>query len=101
MGTKDSLNPGKMIAMINENTRQRNIEIGKIDILRNFSFFEVDSSYENDIRNAFKNVEYNNVPVIVELSKPDIKTKKDWEEVPFKRKKKRQMENQIQRGKRR
>ena len=101
MGTKDSLNPGKMIAMINEHTRQRNIEIGKIDILRNFSFFEVDSSYEKDIRNAFKNVEYNNVPVIVELSKPDIKTKKDWEEVPHKRKKKRQMENQMQWGKRR
>jgi ATP-dependent RNA helicase DeaD len=101
MGTKDSLNPGKMIAMINEHTRQRNIEIGKIDILRNFSFFEVDSSYEKDIRNAFRNVEYNNAPVIVELSKPDTKTKKDWEEAPFKRKKKKHMEKQMQRGKRR
>ncbi len=101
MGTKDSLNPARMIGMINEHSRLRNIEIGKIDILRNFSFFEVDQTYEADIRNAFKNIEFNNVPVIVELSRPDTKTQKDREEIPFKRKRKKTLESSKLKGKRR
>ena len=101
MGIKDNLNPSKMISMINEHTRIRNIEIGKIDILRNFSFFEVDQKFENEIRNAFKHVEFNNVPVIVELSKPDLKTFREGEESPLRRKRKKVTETSKFKGRRR
>ncbi len=81
VGSRDSMNPGRMITLINEQTRKRNIEIGKIDILKSFSFFEVDSRHENDIINSFSNSEYNSIPLQVEISKPDIK-KQDWNEIP-------------------
>ncbi len=85
VGSRDNLNPGKMISLINEQTRKRNIEIGKIDILKSFSFFEVDSRHEKDIINSFSNAEFNNNPLQVELSKPDTK-KQDWNEIPRKKK---------------
>ncbi len=85
VGSRDSMNPGRMISLINEQTRKRNIEIGKIDILKSFSFFEVDSRHEKDIINSFSNSEYNNIPLQVEISKPDTK-KQDWNELPQKKK---------------
>jgi ATP-dependent RNA helicase DeaD len=85
VGSRDNLNPGKMITLINEQTRKRNIEIGKIDILKSFSFFEVDSRHEKDIIKSFRNAEYNNNPLQVELSKPDTK-KQDWDDLPRKKK---------------
>jgi ATP-dependent RNA helicase DeaD len=85
VGSRDNLNPGKMISLINEQTRKRNIEIGKIDILKSFSFFEVDSRHEKDIMKSFANAEYNNNPLQVELSKPDTK-KQDWNDEPRKKK---------------
>ena len=85
VGSRDNMNPGRMISLINEQTRKRNIEIGKIDILKSFSFFEVDSRNEKDILNSFGNAEYNSIPLQVELSKPDVK-KQDWNEIPRKKK---------------
>jgi ATP-dependent RNA helicase DeaD len=85
VGSRDSMNPGRMISLINEQTRKRNIEIGKIDILKSFSFFEVDSRHEKDILKSFSNSEYNNIPLQVEISKPDSK-KQDWNDIPQKKK---------------
>ena len=42
--------------MINEYSGRRNIEIGKIDIQRKFSFFEIDSNFERDLIKALNNV---------------------------------------------
>ena len=44
-----------LIGLINEYSNRRNIEIGKIDIQRKFSFFEVDSAFEKDLVNALNN----------------------------------------------
>ncbi|MCB8995245.1 MAG: DEAD/DEAH box helicase [Bacteroidales bacterium] len=79
VGSRDNLNPGKMITLINEQTRKRNIEIGKIDILKSFSFFEVDVEFEKDVIKSFKNAQFNDIPLQVELSKPDVKKKDDWD----------------------
>ena len=38
-----------LIGMINEFTKKRNIPVGKIDIFKNFSFFEIDSEFENTL----------------------------------------------------
>ena len=56
--------------MINEFTKQRNIPIGKIDILKSFTFFEVDSEYKDNILSSFQGTEWNGERVSVEVSKP-------------------------------
>ncbi|PTN08517.1 DEAD/DEAH box helicase [Mangrovibacterium marinum] len=48
-GKKQNLNASRLLGMINENLRKKNIEIGKIDIQRKFSFFEIDSRFEADL----------------------------------------------------
>jgi ATP-dependent RNA helicase DeaD len=55
-GKKQNLNASGLIGMINEYSNRRNIEIGKIDIQRKFSFFEVDSNFERDLVKALNNV---------------------------------------------
>lgn len=48
-GKKQNLNAARLLGMINEHLRRKNIEIGKIDIQRKFSFFEIDSRYEEEL----------------------------------------------------
>jgi ATP-dependent RNA helicase DeaD len=45
IGKKEKLAPLDLIGMINDQTGIRNIEIGKIEIFNNFTFFEVDKNY--------------------------------------------------------
>ena len=49
-------------------TNKRDIEIGKIEILRNFSFFEADSEFEKLILDSFAGEE-----VEVQISNPENK----------------------------
>ncbi|MFK8060129.1 MAG: DEAD/DEAH box helicase [Polaribacter sp.] len=53
IGRKDSLNPGKLIGLINEQNIGDKIEIGAIDILDTFSFFEIDKNFEDKTLEAF------------------------------------------------
>jgi ATP-dependent RNA helicase DeaD len=71
LGSKQKITPPIIIGLINDNTNRRNIEIGKIDILKNFSFFEVDKKFENDILKGFENSEFKGLRLSVEISKPD------------------------------
>ena len=73
LGLKHNLNPARLIGLINENLKRRNIDIGKIEILKRFSFFEVDKDFENEVSGAFKNAKFDGVSVFVELSKPKQK----------------------------
>lgn len=54
-GKKQNLNASGLIGLINQYSSRRNVEIGKIDIQRKFSFFEIDSSFEKDLVNAMNN----------------------------------------------
>ena len=53
IGRKDSLNPAKLIGLINDQNIGDKIEIGAIDILDTFSFFELDKDFEDKALNAF------------------------------------------------
>lgn len=53
LGRKDKLNPAKLIGLINEQEIGDKIEIGAIDILDTFSFFEIDKNYEEKTLEAF------------------------------------------------
>tara|TARA_E500000331_G_C17259861_1_gene714757 strand:- start:488 stop:2281 length:1794 start_codon:yes stop_codon:yes gene_type:complete len=74
LGKSQNLETHNLIGLINEYTRKRNIPIGKIDILRKFSFFEVDSNYEKDVLKGLANAQWNGNAVAVELSKPPTAT---------------------------
>lgn len=53
IGRKDKLNPARLIGLINEQNIAKNIEIGQIEILDTFSFFELDKNFENETLAAF------------------------------------------------
>jgi len=76
IGSKNKITPPRMIGLINDYTKRRDLAIGKIDILKNFSFFEVDKRSEKDILRAFKNASYEGIKLSVELSRPDNKQSK-------------------------
>ena len=56
------------MGIINDNTRTRNIEVGKIDLMKRFSFFEVDKKYEKEIIEGFKDADFRGTKISVELS---------------------------------
>jgi ATP-dependent RNA helicase DeaD len=69
LGSRHELNAGSLMALINKHSLGHRIVIGKIEILRNFSFFEVDSNRINYLLNEFNGAVFNGIPVEVELSK--------------------------------
>jgi len=68
LGKMDELNPARLIGIINENLNQKNVEIGQIEILKNFSFFEIDKKVTDEVLKAFTNVEFGGRGVIVEVT---------------------------------
>ncbi len=71
LGYKDSLTPRDLIGLINRCTRKRNIDIGRIDLMKTFSFFEVDQKSTFHIISGFKGVEYNRREVVVQVAAED------------------------------
>lgn len=55
IGKKDKLNPSRLIGLINEQGIGNNVEIGQIEILDTFSFFELDKNFEKNTLDAFSN----------------------------------------------
>jgi ATP-dependent RNA helicase DeaD len=86
LGEKDKMKPLDIIGLVNRSTRGQNVNIGKIDILRKFSFFEVDESCTNDVLNGFKNITVNNTDVVVEITKGEGENNSFSSSMPEKRK---------------
>lgn len=68
LGKIDDLNPVDVIGMINDYTNIRNIEIGEIDIMKNFSFFETDEAYKEKILEGFKGKTFKKRKINVEIA---------------------------------
>ena len=68
LGKKDNIETSRLIGIINENTRNRNMKIGKIDLMKTFSFFEVENKFTDSILSAFNGAEYNKRPISVEVA---------------------------------
>jgi len=75
LGFKDGLSPRELIGLINRCTRKRKIDIGRISLLKTFSFFEVDEKHSLDILGGFKDVEFNRKDVIVQVKNDTGKSK--------------------------
>ena len=55
LGKEKNLQAHNLIGLINEYTKDRNIPIGKIDIMRKFSFFEVPYDFKTKVLNGLNN----------------------------------------------
>jgi ATP-dependent RNA helicase DeaD len=71
IGKNKNLNPASLMKIINDNSKFQNVEIGSIDILKNFSFFEFDKNHEKELVKAFKNVDFEGTKLIIEPTKKD------------------------------
>ncbi len=72
LGKKDGVAPKNIIGMINDNTQDRDINIGDIDIKDNFSFFEVGEKYAPKVMNSFHDSKFKGQRVIVEVAEKDV-----------------------------
>ena len=57
-GKSDGFYPEQLIDLINQNTRGAQIPIGKIDLMKDFSFFEVGSDHANMLIKTLHNKQY-------------------------------------------
>jgi len=73
IGRKDNLNPASLIGLINDQRITDNIDIGAIDILDTFSFFEIDKNHEGGTLEAFEanSPEFNGRNVNIEITKKE------------------------------
>jgi ATP-dependent RNA helicase DeaD len=68
IGNKHELNAGSLIAWVNRHSRGKRIGIGRIEILRNFSFFEVDSELATQVVKDLEGTSFDGNPVSIETS---------------------------------
>jgi len=76
------------MGLINEFTGINNIEIGKIELLKNFSFFEVDSGFADTVFRAFKDKCYKKRNIVLEIATSKGKTEGQGREYKDQRKSK-------------
>ncbi|MDT8402305.1 MAG: DEAD/DEAH box helicase [Bacteroidales bacterium] len=74
IGSKKGMNPSNLIGLINEAMGKRDIAIGKIDVQRNFSFFEIDRSYDQKLLEVFDRAVYEDQAVVVEIKNGQVKS---------------------------
>jgi ATP-dependent RNA helicase DeaD len=72
LGKTDGFYPEQLIELVNKNT-QKKVPLGKIDLLKTFSFFEVESEFADYLIEALNNSKFNDRRVAVEiaLEKPE------------------------------
>jgi len=68
IGKKDELTASRLIGWVNRNLNNDKAGFGKVDILKSFSFFEVEKKYESDVLNSLNNNQYDGKKVSVEVS---------------------------------
>jgi len=68
VGTANGLNPARLIGLINEGLKSDKAEIGKIEVLKKFSFAEVEKTMDNVLIDGLKGKKFEDVPLLVEVS---------------------------------
>ncbi|MGB1038251.1 MAG: DEAD/DEAH box helicase [Bacteroidia bacterium] len=69
-GKKDGFSPKLLMGMINSHLGGASPEIGQIEIMKMFSFFEMESGHTADLQRAAKQMEHNGREVSIEESSP-------------------------------
>jgi len=68
LGKSDGFYPEQLIDLVNTSTRGRHFQIGKIDLLKSFSFFEVETRHADEIIGAINNTRFMDRKVKAELA---------------------------------
>ncbi len=68
VGKRDGLNPARLIGLVNELFRSDEFSIGKIEVLKNFSFIELEKDVADLFVNGVSHLEFEGVPVNVEYA---------------------------------
>jgi ATP-dependent RNA helicase DeaD len=70
IGHMDNLNKGAIVRMICDRSGIRSDKIGSIEILREFSFFEVDASVAEKVRASLKDVALDGRKIVIDYAAP-------------------------------
>ena len=69
VGFQHKVNPGRLIGLINKCLRSSDAVIGKIEVMKTFSFFEIDNKWESKLFVGFKGKKFEGIPLLVEGDK--------------------------------
>lgn len=69
VGKTSKLTPVGLIEMINKNSSKRGVEIGDIDILRNFTFFNIEKGSEKDLIKGMSNSSFKGEKLSISVAK--------------------------------
>ena len=67
VGKTDNFTPADLISLLNNHTRGR-IDVGRIDLMRNFSFFEVDEKETQNVLKALNRANWKGRRISVEIA---------------------------------
>lgn len=68
IGKRDKLNPARLIGIINEALDSNDAAIGKIELLNNFSFFEIQNDLANSVISALNGQQFGSIKLNLEIS---------------------------------
>jgi ATP-dependent RNA helicase DeaD len=88
LGKMDGLYPKELIGLVNDNTRGERINLGRIDLMREFSFFEVENQQVKTLIKSMKNSTFRNRRVDVTIANPEGKPSSPGKVKPAERRKK-------------
>ncbi len=68
LGRKDKMQKHDLIYFISKQIRDRNVRIGRVDMMHAFSFFEIDKDYKKKVEKAFDSAEYEGRPIEIAIA---------------------------------
>jgi len=66
VGSENNLNPNRLMGLINEGLRSGDAVIGKIEIMKKFSFFELEESKKSLLIKNLNGMDFEGVPISIE-----------------------------------
>ena len=69
MGSNHNVNPARLMGIINEGLKSRNAVIGRIEVMKKFSFFEIEETKKNQIIKALNGMIVSGTKLSVEVAK--------------------------------
>ena len=69
VGKNHGLSPQRLMGIVNEATKEKNIQIGRIDVMKSFSFFEIDKQYTDKVLNGLNGFTFEGITISSEIAK--------------------------------
>jgi len=69
LGKKNGITKRTIIDLVNQHLSEKSVEIGDIDVMKSFSFFEIDKRYEGEVLRSFKNAKFKGQRIGIDIAK--------------------------------